>query len=116
MNLKNNKTMRWPIAWLIQIFEALAAGLLTAGLAGLHPIASGVGLWLFMPCAGALTAFQAVRRGLLNYAAWLAPPACLYAGFFILWGYAPPAGPALLCAFISLVGAAAGEVYRHQKH
>lgn len=102
----------WARAWAIQILEALAAGLLTALAAGLHPVASGLMQWLFMPCAGALTAFFAVRRGLLNYAAWIAPPACLYAANFILWGFAPGAGCALLCAFTSLVGAAAGEVYR----
>ena len=105
---------RWWLAWIIQIASALTTGIITAVTAGFHPIAAAAALWLFMPCAGAFTAFRAVRRGLLNYAAWIAPPACLYTAFILFWGYAPPAGPALLCALLSLIGAAAGEVYNQQ--
>ena len=108
---------RWVKAWLIQLIEALIAGLLTALCAGAGPVVRGIALWALMPCAGAVTAFCAMRRGLNNYLAWLAPPVGLYIAHFALWGYAPPAGPALLCALIALVGAAAGEVYRqtHKK-
>ena len=109
-----HRQANWGIAWVIQILSSLAAGMLTALMAGLHPIAGSIALWLFMPCAGAFTAFRAVRRGLLNYAAWIAPPACLYAANILIWGYAPPAGGALFCAFLSLTGAAAGEVYNQQ--
>ncbi len=105
----------WLKALIIQVLCALGAGFLASLAAGLSPVVSALALWLFMPLAGALTAFQAVRRGLLNYAAWIPPMACLYLSHYLLWHYAPPAGPALLCAFISLVGAAAGEVYVQQK-
>ena len=105
----------WLKAIIIQILACLAAGLLVSLAVGLPPLLSGLAWWLFMPLAGALSAFQAVRRGLLNYAAWIAPPACLYAAHFLLWRYAPPAGPVLFCAFIALVGAAAGEVYMQRK-
>ena len=113
--LVNPSKRLWPKALAIQILFSLAAGLLTSLAEGLSPVVSALALWLFMPLAGAFTAFQAVRRGLLNYAAWLAPPVSLYVAHFLLWRYAPPAGPALLCAFISLVGAAAGEVYVQRK-
>lgn len=114
-NSNNSTKRRWPRALLLQILCAFAAGFITALCMGLHPIAAAMALWLFMPCAGAFTAFRAVLRGLLNYAAWLAPPVCLYAAYCALWGYAPPAGAALLTAFFALVGAAAGEVYTHSR-
>ena len=109
---------KWPAAWGIQIVEALIAGALASLSLGIHPWAYNVALWALTPLIGAITAFQAVRRGLLNYAAWIAPPACLCAAHTLIWGYLPSAGAMLLCAFIALVGAASGEVYiqQHQNH
>ena len=110
-SLKRN----WIMALAIQSLESLALGFLVSLAMGLPLLASGVALWLLLPCLGALTAFQAVRRGLLNYAAWLAPPIGLYVAHFALWHYSPPAGPALLCAFVALIGAASGEVWRQRQ-
>jgi len=67
-------------------------------------------LWAAVPLLGAYTAMKCVLAGLNNYAAWIAPPACCVLAALILWGYVPGAGPVLVCAFVSLVGAAAGEV------
>ena len=105
---------KWPAAWAIQIAEALLVGALASLSLGLHPWAYNLMLWVVAPLLGALTAFQAVRRGLLNHAAWIAPPACLCIAHTLIWGYLPHAGAMLLCAFIALVGAAAGEVYTQQ--
>lgn len=105
---------RWPLAWLLQWIVMALVGFLTALTASIHPALYAVALWGCTPLAGGATAFGAVRRGLLNYAAWIAPPICLYAAYRALWGYAPPAAAALICAFCSLVGAAAGEVYVQQ--
>lgn len=105
----------WAIAWLIQIVESLVAAALASLSLGLHPWAYNVSLWALIPLFGAYTACQAVRRGLLNYAAWIAPPACLCAAHIAVWGYVPSAGAMLLCAFIALIGAAAGEVIIRQK-
>ena len=102
--------LRWLRAWALQIAAMLAAGLMAAISAGAGRLVYGALLWIALPLAGALTAWAAVRGGLWNYAAWIAPPACMYAAHYALWRFAPPAGPALLCAFVSLVGAAAGEV------
>ena len=117
MKRQNKKTPGpgWPVAWAIQIAEMLAAGALGSLSLGLHPTAYSLSLWVMMPLLGALSGCMAVRRGLLNYAAWIAPPACLCATHTAIWGYLPPAGAMLLCAFISLIGAAAGEVLAHQK-
>ena len=101
---------RWLWAWVIQAAEMLAAGFVAALSQGLGAIPHGIALWALMPAAGLLTACRAVLRGLNNYLAWIAPAPCLYAANFLLWGYSPPAGPALLTALFSLVGAAAGQV------
>lgn len=94
----------------LQIAESLAAGLLAALAVLAGPVPCGVMLWGVAPLAGLFTACRAVRRGLNNYCAWIAPAACLFLAHWLLWGYAPPAGAALLTAFTSLIGAAAGEV------
>lgn len=109
------KKWKWPLAWLVQILEMLAAGALTALLDMLHPVLFGIASWAVMPLLGMLSACRATRRGLLNYAAWIAPPACMWLSHYLIWSYSPQPGPALLCAFLSLVGAAAGEVLNQQK-
>ena len=102
--------LRWLRAWAIQAAVMLAVGLAASISVGAGRLVYGAMLWLAVPLAGAWTACAAVRGGLWNYAAWVAPPACLFAAHYGLWRFAPPAGPALLCAFVSLVGAATGEV------
>ena len=101
---------RWILAWAIQIAEALAAGFAAALSFGWGALPYGALLWAGVPLAGLFSACQAVRRGLNNYLAWLAPAPCLYAAHMLVWGFAPSAGAALLAAFASLVGAAAGQV------
>lgn len=101
---------RWWTAWIIQAVEMLAAGFAVALSQGLGAVPHDVALWALMPAAGLLSACRAVLRGLNNYLAWIAPAPCLYAANYLLWGYSPPAGPALVTALFSLVGAAAGQV------
>lgn len=108
------KKWKWPAAWLVQIVEMLAAGALVALADMLPPVFYGVAAWGIMPVLGLLTACRATRRGLLNYAAWIAPPVCMWLSHYLVWGYSPYPGPVLTCAFVSLVGAAAGEVLNRQ--
>ena len=114
-NIKRPGKPGWIAAWAVQIAVMLGAGALSALSLGVHPALYGAALWLLMPLLGACTALRAVRRGLLNYAAWIAPPVCECAAHVLIWGYLPPAGAMLLCAFVSLIGAAAGEVLNRQK-
>ena len=114
-NIKRPGKPGWIAAWAVQIAMMLGAGALSALSLGVHPALYGAALWLLMPLLGAYTALRAVRRGLLNYAAWIAPPVCECAAHVLIWGYLPPAGAMLLCAFVSLIGAAAGEVLNRQK-
>ena len=101
---------KWILAWAIQIAEMASVCLIQALLLNVSGPWYTLALWIGVPLAGMLTACRAVRRGLLNYAAWLAPPACLFLVHFLVWYYSPSAGAALLTAFTALVGAAAGEV------
>lgn len=112
---KAPKRLGWIVAWAIQIGEMLVAGALASLSLGLSAVLYALALWVILPLLGACSGCMAVRRGLLNYAAWIAPPICLFAAHTAIWGYVPPAGAMLLCAFISLIGAAAGEVIIRQK-
>ena len=72
-------------------------------------------MWGLSPILGFLSGLIATRKGLLNYAAWIAPPVMLFVGYVLVWGYAPSAGPVFLCGFVSLVGAATGEVLNQRQ-
>lgn len=109
------KKWNWATAWIVQIVVMLAAGAVTALTDMLHPVVFAILSWAAMPALGLLTACRATRRGLLNYAAWIAPPVCMWLSHFVIWQYSPAPGPVLVCAFVSLVGAAAGEVLNQQK-
>ena len=109
------KKWNWPAAWLVQLAEMLAAGILAALTDMLSSVISGIMFWAVIPVLGMLSACMATRRGLLNYAAWIAPPVCLWLTYYLIWNYSPQPGPVLLCALLSLVGAAAGEVLNQQK-
>lgn len=106
--------LSWLFIWLIQF----AAMLLVAAITALSILAGSavhaLFQWGLMPLSGFLSAMWATRKGLLNYAAWIAPPAMMFAGNLLIWGYGLPAGPVFVCGFIALVGAATGEVLKRQ--
>ena len=101
---------RWLRALALQTVEMIGISLLAALAQEAGALPRAIMLWGAVPLAGLVTACQAVRGGLNNYLAWIAPVPCLYGINLLVWGYAPPPGPALLTAFLSLVGAAAGQV------
>ena len=104
----------WLKAWIAQFAVMLAACLVAEVSYYVSDLLRDVLIWALIPFLGALTAYRCVLRGLNNYAAWIAPPACAVIASLILWGYVPHGGPVLVCAFVSLVGAAAGEVRRSE--
>ena len=105
----------WWRAWLVQIAEMLLLGVLSSFAEVLGSVIYGIVAWGVLPILGAISAFKATQRGLNNYLAWLAPPACTVGMHILIWTYFPDPGPALLCALISLIGAAAGEVVLREK-
>ncbi len=106
--------MRWVFIWLIQFVAALFVSLLTALSLLFGSTIHWIFLWILAPLLGFCSAMISTRKGLLNYAAWIAPPAMLLVGNLLLWGYPLSAGPVFFCSFISLVGAATGEVLKRQ--
>lgn len=111
---KKGRGLRWPLVWLLQALSALALGCLGALSMWLGGVVHGAFQWGIVPLGGAVAAYVAVRKGLNNYLAWLAPPLMEVLGNWLVWGYPPAVGPVFLCGFISLVGAAAGEVRNRQ--
>lgn len=110
----NQKRLPWPWILLIQAVTALAVSVPVALSLLLGGVLHGICQWGLMPLAGFISACVATRKGLLNYAAWILPPAMELFGHMLVWGYAPEPGPVFFCAFISLVGAATGEVLKRQ--
>lgn len=102
--------LRWLWVWLIQIAASLLIGTIAALSLWLGGSLHAACMWGLAPVAGFAAACIATRKGLNNYAAWIAPPAMLALGYLLVWAYPPTPGPVFLCAFISLVGAATGEV------
>jgi len=119
--LKKNKLFHnWIFALLLQTALSILIGgallycsILLAAQLGYWVYA--VYLWGFLPVWGLYSAYRATLGGLLNYAAWLPPPALMWLMHYLLCGYSPAAGAILLCAFTALVGAAAGEVRKQQR-
>lgn len=84
----------------------------------LRPIWRGMDVirWMLPPLTALLSAFFAVKRRINPYLAWLPPPLSLtIAGFVASMGIAPEGGLMLLCAFMGVTGAAAGDVYNKRK-
>ena len=101
---------KWPVVLAVQLVLMMAMGAAVALLAPMGKTVHGIASWAAAPLLGAVSAYRATRRGLLNYAAWIAPPVCMGVAHLLLWTYLPDPGPVLVCALTSLVGAAAGEV------
>jgi len=75
-----------------------------------------VSIYVLIPLLGAISAFYTVDKGINAYLAWLVPPICAtISGLIASMGYLPEAGSVILCAFISLTGAAAGETAKRFK-
>ncbi|MBQ8507754.1 MAG: hypothetical protein IJ466_10040 [Clostridia bacterium] len=106
---------KWLWIWLIQFASMLAFSMLVSLSLWLGGFVHGACMWVLAPAAGLISACLATQKGLLNYAAWIAPPLMLLAGYWIIWGYPATPGPVLLDAFVSLVGAAAGEVLKRRR-
>ena len=121
VELKNIRNKNIPLKWLwillIQMASLLLLSLLLERTYYLSIALHTICTWAIFPIAGMFSACFATRKGLLNYVAWFIPPAMQFLGYFISWPYFIKPGPVFLCAFISLIGAAAGEVLKKRdKH
>ena len=112
---RKRSRLRWLWVWLIQIAAALLVALPISLSLWLGGAVHAICMWVLSPILGFLSGLIATRKGLLNYAAWIAPPVMLFVGYEIAWGYPPQPGPVFLCGLISLVGAATGEVLNQRQ-
>lgn len=111
---KKDIRLRWLWILLVQMVSMLALGALISLSIIPGKLFHGICLWGVMPVCGFISACLATRKGLNNYAAWIAPAMMEVFGNLLVWGYSPTMGPVFWCAFISLVGAATGEVLKRQ--
>ena len=105
----------WLLVWLVQILVMLALSVVIALSYYASAVLHGLLFWGGLSMAGFAAACLATVKGLLNYAAWIMPPIMGFVGHYLVWDYLPGFGPILLCAFVSLVGAATGEVIKGQR-
>lgn len=110
MKRMQKKGLRGLWVWLIQLAASLLIALPVSLSLWLGSAVHALCMWVISPILACISGFLATRKGLLNHAAWIAPPVMLYLGYVLIWGYVPPVGPVCLCGFTALVGAAAGEV------
>ncbi len=112
--MKNRKRVALRLAAQGAMIFIFALGVeLARPLRGLH-VAVAYGL---LPLASSYTAYRVASGGVNPYLGWTLPPlAATAAGFLASMGYAPEAGPVLLTAFFSLVGAATGDVLQKRRN
>ena len=109
---------RWRIL-LTQVGLTLAFSVCAALTLYLGKWFHGVFIWGLTPLFGAVSAYLATWKGLNNYIAWIVPPLTQTLGYFLIWNTLPQPGPVMVCALVTLFGAAAGQVRKergNQKH
>lgn len=105
------RRFRWLKVLAVQATATLLLSYGATKLLWLSAAAYEIGMWVLLPALGALSAYLATVKGLNNYAAWLIPPAMGILGYYLATFYFPETpGPAFVCALLSIIGGATGEV------
>lgn len=66
-----------------------------------------------LPLIGLVTSYKITVRGVNNYLAWLLPPFMGVLAHYLAFFYLPQTpGAFLVCAVVSIIGAAAGDVVK----
>lgn len=77
------------------------------------PVIYEILIYGFVPCICMYSAGKLVLKGINPYLTWILPPIGeTAAGFLITMGFGPQPLPIMITAFLSLVGAAAGDVMK----
>ena len=106
----------WPVQFLLFLLISLCATFLPLYFPAAALPLRIIFLWLLPAAAGAWTSCRLTRLGLISYAAWIVPPIVHSVVPWLTVGF-PPSGLSMtLCAFVSLVGAAAGDVLYRRDH
>ena len=114
--MKRNRLMIL-VAWIAQAVShaavAVAFAWIPLAFVDRTDIARAIGAayrWGLYPAASAASAYLATRFGLSNYLSWIAPPVAYAAVPWAMIGFPPDAGAMFLVSFLSILGAAAGDV------
>ena len=98
---------------LVQLALTAVASYLGALALYMGPAVYGVCQWALLPIIGAAISYGITVRGVNNYLAWIIPPVTAAGAHYLAFFYMPPsAGPVMVCALASIVGAAAGDVVK----
>lgn len=101
---------------LLQLLITAAASYLGALSLFAGDILHDVCQWLLLPVIGAITSYKITVGGVNNFIAWIIPPLAGVLAHYLAFFYLPEnPGPLLACAFVSIVGAATGDVVKKNK-
>ncbi len=99
---------------LVMTILSAAAAFIPLWLSHLYRVCVIVFQWLMLSIAGAVTSFFVCRKGVNCYLGWILAPVCVSVVPWILIGYPVDPGVMLVCAFVSVIGAAAGQTAYHR--
>lgn len=103
------KGLRWALILLAQAVSTFIWSYFAAQTMWLSARFFNVSYYAILPVLGGVSAYFAVRKGLNNYLAWLLPCLSGMAAHYAAFYYLPlSAGPAFVCAAVSVIGAATG--------
>lgn len=72
--------------------------------------------WGIWPLFGLISSYMVTVRGVNNFLAWIAPPLAGLTAHYLAFFFMPStAGPFFVCALMSIVGAAAGDVIKKNR-
>ena len=112
----NSRLVLWGVQLIVMLLISLCATFLPLLFPSISAPLRILFLWVLPAAFGAWSSCRLTRTGVISYAAWIAPPVVHSIVPWLSIGY-PPAGLSMaLCAFVSLVGAAAGDVLYKREH
>ena len=113
--IRNSWRWQWGFQLMLMLIISLCSTYLPLFFQPAATFLRAVFLWILPLLVGPLTACRVTVCGLNCYVAWIVPPVIHTAVPWLCIGYPPPPLTMLLCAFLSLVGAAAGDVLARRK-
>lgn len=110
------KKLRYPLLLLLQAAGMLVLSYLLLSLLWVSGTLYQVSAWAVLPLLGAVSAYLVTVKGINCYLGWIAPPAMGLLAHYLAFFYLPAsAGPFFVCAVVSVIGAAAGDVVKKSK-